>query len=405
MIYGFVIAAVHLLLMLCAGCNNAETRAEKSTVAEGSTMLETDGIEYPLRFANAQRNSHVPVGTNASGKLLWSKPYAIPDVTVRPLDVFVCREAIGVRSSDDLLVYGLSGEFRHAIPIGNNSPVLFGNGAYAYLKPAYLLEYRDYAGKLLLELRDIPAFEKYTSALLFVPTRDDLLAAVQFEGGPRELPKRYDVYRYPIEGAHRIWSYDGEGRIDHVLLTTDRQSVVIMRGRDAIVLSAAEGRQLTSFAVEMNEVTTVSLSLENNLVIVGSKTIDGVAIQAIDIVSLAGRLVWSYQLTSPKVNQPPVCGADGKVYVVDDGWLKCLQNGEPLWMSALELGPLVWLTSAGNDKVVVLTGNRLSVITDAGEVQFTIDVTDSGDTFSVPVAIDKAGHLIVAGDKRLYCFQ
>jgi hypothetical protein len=115
--------------------------------------------------------------------------------------------------------------------------------------------------------------------------------------------------------------------------------------------------------------------------------------------------VWSYQLAAPKLNQPPVCGTDGKVYIVDDGWLKCLQTGEPLWMAALELGPLVWLTSTGNDKVVALTGNRLSLISADGGLQFSVEVTDKGDTFNVPVAIDKLGRLIVAGSKSLYCFE
>jgi outer membrane protein assembly factor BamB len=405
MTYGLVIAAVNLLLLLGAGCNNAEPRAEQNAVAEGSIMLETDGIEYPLRFANAQKNSHVPVSTNAAGKLLWSKPYVLPRVTVTPLDAFISKEAIGVKSSDDLLVYGLTGEFRFSVPIGNNSPVMFGNGAFAYLKPSYLLEYRDYTGKLLLELRDIPAFEKYTTGLLFCPTRDDLLAAVQFEGGPQELPKRYDVYRYPIEGSRRIWSYDGDGQIDYAFLTTDRQTVVVVKNREVSVMNAADGKPQTPFLLEMEDIKTMSLSLENNLVVVGSKTVDGAAVQAVDIVSLPGRLVWSYQLAAPKLNQPPVCGTDGKVYIVDDGWLKCLQTGEPLWMAALELGPLVWLTSTGNDKVVALTGNRLSLISADGGLQFSVEVTEKGDTFNVPVAIDKLGRLIVAGNKSLYCFE
>ncbi|MFQ5498510.1 MAG: hypothetical protein ACE5FH_02455 [Candidatus Zixiibacteriota bacterium] len=399
------VSALLSLVVWGACCCTGGTRGD-SLEKDISEMFTIDSVAYPVQFANFQRNSHLSVATEAKGQLVWSKPYIEIDerLQVVPSGLHISGRTVGVRSNRDLLLYDLNGSFESTYPIGENTPVMFGKSAMAYIKPSYLMDYRDYDGNLLLESKDIPAAEKWTSFLVFKPTWDDLLAAVQFLGGPQRLPRRYDVYRLPIEKSRRTWSYDDEGDIDHALLSGDGNTMVLIMGTDVTVLNTVDGSH-RSFSSEMTEIVSASLDLDGRLVVLGSISAGDKTDPCMRLFDLSGKQLSSYGLTRLRADQPPACGSDGKVYMVDAKDLTCYANGEPLWQQELEGNGEVWLTVASNDYVVCLDGRQLRLFEDGGNERFNTEITDSDETFDCPAAIDQAGRLYIAGSRNLYCFE
>ncbi len=370
-------------------------------------MFNTEGIPYPVRFANYQRNSHVPVETNSTGRLVWSKNYFSIDKTLLliPLDVCISGDFLGVRSVKDLLVFTINGEFKYNVSIGENKPVVFGKEAYAYTKPSFQLEYRNFDGGLILESKGFPALKDFSELKLLKPSQEDFLAAIEYSGGPQGLPGEYDVYRLRLEESIPPWSFCGEGEIDYVLLLPDGETLLIIQGVNATLLNTSDGKQTGSFKIKMDEIENACLDLEGNLVMVGQETVGNASRPCLKVVALDGEQKWSYRLSQPKINQPPACGKDGRVYVINEMMLMCVAEGELLWQAALKSEAPAWLTVTANDNVICLNGAFLNLYNAQGESVFGILITEENETFDAPVAVDSNGRLYVAGGQKLYCFE
>jgi hypothetical protein len=400
------IIAVALLGIFCLTCNLAETDTVKNA-KEQADMFETDGVPYPVKFANYQRNSLVEVETNATGRLLWSKNYADIDETLLllPLGVHISGDFLGVRSTENLLIFKLGGEFIDDIAIGENKAVVFGREAMAYTRPSLLLDYRNYEGEVILESKGFPALRDFSVLHLLKPSRDDFLAAVHFTGGPEDLPQEYDLFRVPLDKSFPPWSFSGEGILDHVLLLPDGVSAVIIQGKTVTLFDTVEGKKTGSFEIGMNEIESACLDLEGDLVLVGSEPVGNTARPCLKVMTLSGEQKWTLQLGRPHTDQPPACGRDGRIHIIDGVMLKCIANGELLWEIALKSSDPSWLTVTADNRVVCLNGALLNLFDPEGERIFEILVTEENETFDAPVALDSGGRLYVAGGKSLYCFE
>ncbi|MFH2036490.1 MAG: hypothetical protein ABIJ45_08820 [Candidatus Zixiibacteriota bacterium] len=406
-----IMGTVRIILILfvsflCGSCSHAEMETEMH-IKEQSKMFDTDGVPYPVRFANYQRNSFVPIEFTASGKLMWSKIYYEIDETLLliPLSVQISGEFLGIRSTRDLLIFSTDGEFKNNIEIGENKPVVFGKESFAYTKPSYQLEYRDYTNKLILESKGFPALKDYSRLLLLKPSQDNFLAAVEFSGGPHRLPKEYDIYKLPLEESLPPWSFCGEGDLDHVLLHSDGTTLIAIQGNQITLLNTENGKTGGSFKIKMNQIEGASLDLNNNLVIIGNEISNSASLSYIKTVTLKGEQKWSYPLRQPGIYQPPVCGKDGQVYIVDTMNVQCIVEGKMIWSFGLRSQQPAWLTTTGDNKLICLNGGYLSVYDNNGVLILDLSLSNDGETFDAPVALDSDGKMYVAGDKKLYCIE
>ena len=133
--------------------------------------------------------------------------------------------------------------------------------------------------------------------------------------------------------------------------------------------------------------------------------IDDARVGVVEMLDMVGRTVWTFALTAWKGNQPPVCGTDGRVYVADEGWLKCIKDGAPEWLAEFEPAGNFWLTSTADGRVIALANKHLMLFGDDGSVMFDVEITGEAEEFYAPPAIDRAGRIFVAGNKNLYCFE
>jgi len=370
-------------------------------------MLEIDGIPYPVRFANFQRNSIAAAVIKASGRVAWAKPYSDTedDLEAFPVGLNVGKDHIGVVSTDNILLFGPGGDYQRFIQIGDNSPVIFGKRGIAYADPAFMLEYREYGGKVVLESKDLPAAQEFGMIALLRPTWDDFIAAVQFTGGPERLPKTYDVYHMQVESSTRTWSIDGEGEIGPVLLSMDDDRVVMFRGGEATVLSASSGTEVVAFATGFRHIVSASINTRDEIATIGVRETDEETLVMLEIFSLEGESQWAMQLSNPTMSQPPPCGSDGRVFVVDEYVLKCIKDSEVMWEEQLPIAEYNWMTVDQEDKIAVVAGKQLMLFGADGTELFSIEITEENDDFEIAPAVDANGRILVAGQNSLYCIQ
>lgn len=372
-------------------------------------MFEFEGVAYPVQYANYQRNSYVPVELKAQGKLSWMKRYDDDQkgVSLIPQAVLINKGDVGIQSVQNFLVYKGNGEYRAQIPLEQNTPVIFGKGAGAYVEPGGLLNYRDYEGNLLLESVNIPALKEWAYLILLMPGTDDFFAGVQYTGGPIHLkhPKEYDLYRIPVEKSMRSWSYDGTGRIDQILLTTDNQTFVIVQGEKVQLIKSSDGQVLSSFESGVTDVETASLDPNNNLIIIGEVERGGSSSSYMKGINLTGKGGWEYRLRNPQINQPPVSGPNGHVYVIESRVLRNLENGSVRWEYPLKARGKSWLTIAKNNEVILINGKNLVVLSPQGEERISFIITEDDENFDAPPALDSEGKLYIASDKKLYVYE
>ncbi|MCX5752512.1 MAG: hypothetical protein NTW97_02565, partial [Candidatus Krumholzibacteria bacterium] len=120
---------------------------------------------------------------------------------------------------------------------------------------------------------------------------------------------------------------------------------------------------------------------------------------------LAGKELWSIALIAPVLVQPPVSGEEGCVYLVDNGCLRYIRNGEIKWSTPPIFGDRTCITVTGGNCALVLDGGMLYLYDPAGESIFKRLISKEGDSFGIPPAVDPEGRIYVLSDKHLYCLE
>ncbi len=321
-----------------------------------------------------------------------------------PLNLLVKEDYIGVRSANHFLLYDQRGGFRHDREVGLHTPVVFGDQGLAYFGQSNLLNFETYSGEPELDMKDIMGLHEYSRLLLFKPTAEKLLVALQFHGSPQMTTKSYDIFTVKVEERMPEWQFSGDGVIDHVMLTNDQQTMVVVRQSKVTLLDCNDGTVVREFDLPFQEVTTASLDPQDNLVVIAEKETEEYTGPTLELFDLTGSSLWSANLNSPREEQPPCCDAEGHIFVIDGLMLKCFVAGELKWEQTLSGGDNVWLT-ATKDGVVCIDGLSLRSFDTDGEELFNIEITKQAEEFHAPAALDSGGRIYVAGTERLYCFE
>ncbi len=378
----------------------------KGLSKERSDMFKTNGVSYPIRLANYQGNSLVGATATAKGTRRWSREYRAVDeqFLLVPQAVLIRGDYVGVQSTGDLLVYDADGNFKFQVGIGQNTPVIFGAEAIAFLTSSGLLEYRDYANKVLLEAKEVPAFREWAYVLLMKPGADDLLAAIQFSGGPQRKPQEYDIYSVPIEKTTRSWSHNGQGHISRVLLSPDGATIYMLKECKVTLLSVVDGRIAGQYDLPLSRVTSASLDNAGNLVVTGASDGDNPK-DLLAVFGPDGKALWTYALQNYGAELPPSCRDDGGVIIVDGSFLRCVRGGDQIWEQPLPGEAKTWVTIDAAGNVACINGPYLKLIDNAGNKIFDLTLTNDNEVFNAPPAIDARGRIYVAGSEKLYCIE
>lgn len=394
-----------LILVSYLNCGAGSNSIKKS---EGNIMsFEISKVAYPVWLGNFQRNSYVPVDMKSKWNPLWSKTYIEinEEIMLTPYSVLINDNIVGVISESDMILYDTAGTFKSQVTLSGSAGVIFGQLAMAFIDPSYQLTYRDYEGNQIGGTGVIPMLGDWAGAIFMVPSLNDVLAAVQFTGGPQRAQQKYYVYKFLREDGDVAWLQEFDGRLDFAMVSNKNKKIVLIKGKEITLINAADGNRSDSFNIDIGRPLTASLDLNDNLIILSEQMVDGKLEKSLKAFSPDGRQLWSLMVDKPQENQPASCGGDGRVYFIDDLQLKCIINGNALWTALLKPAERNWMTITRDNHAVVLNGSFLALFSPNGEKIYEKLITKTDDEFYAPPAIDRDGKIFVAGLNALYCFE
>ncbi len=396
-----------MLFLLTIGlCCMADSNDENK-IGDKSMGFEINDIAYPVWMGNLQRNSFVPVEMKSKWKPLWSKMYIEinENLVLTPYATLVHENRIGVTSGNDLIIYSSDGTFQSQTPLNSAAGVLFGKNLFSYLNPSYQLTAMDYEGNQFGLDESIPFLSDWAGAIYILPGLDKVQAVVQFSGGPMREPQKYYIYNYLWEDDDFDWINEFDGRISFAMPSNDNDRIIIIKDSEVVIFNSKDGKNSGSFNFEIGTVLTASLDLNDNLLLLSEQTKENTTKRAYRAFDLEGNILWSYDVTEPSENQPAACGSDGRVYIIDGIQLICLEKGTTKWTTLLKPAEKNWLTVTADNHAVVINGSLLALFAPDGEKIFERLITKTDEQFYAPPALDKEGHIFVAGQKALYCFE
>lgn len=406
----------------------------RKTAETGGPMLESNGVEYPKIFANFQENSNVGIETKAKGKLKWAKEYTreYGEDFNPPRVVLISGNAIGVPVAENkFFIFDGRGNFKRNIHVRGRQPLLFARDSIAYFDPSNILHIEDLDGKILYEgyawasgtdelantvLLDLFDVKK---ALVVINERHRVPPVKKEKGFiPTDgVTSSYNaaLYSYNTKYGENVWSNKHKGsRIDQALLTKDKKTLILIGNLYAnpdeavTLLDTSNGKVILGMNPGFNEFMIASLDLEDNIVAFGKVKKGNKTALKLKSMDLSGKDLWSVDLSKLISNEPPACGTDGRVYIVDGPALKCFKNGKIKWEDKLrsEAQGKTWLTVAKNDSLIVINDKELTMFDTEGKKIFETVVTKNNEeNFGGPASIGPDGSIFLASDLKLYCYE
>ncbi|RKX21470.1 MAG: hypothetical protein DRP51_04210, partial [Candidatus Zixiibacteriota bacterium] len=118
--YHFVLVFFLVVEIYCGAGSEEKKEAEDNKMA-----FETKDVAYPVRYANFQRNSQVPVEMKSKWNPVWFKKYS--DINIEysfiPFNVLVKDNLIGVRYDAEMLLFDTGGNLVYQMPLSGSAGV------------------------------------------------------------------------------------------------------------------------------------------------------------------------------------------------------------------------------------------------------------------------------------------
>jgi hypothetical protein len=375
----------------------------------GTVLFVPATSGYVMQWANSQRDSNVPFELRGSGHLQWKLPYDSFGASDRitPLFVLAADGHIAVQAQDYLMLAGADGKAGARIGINGLFPVVVGNNAFAYEDFSDQLAYQTYDGTYLVEGHQVPLMKERTYLPLLEPFGDGAVCAVQYMGGFEDPadPARFYACRFKLGTAFWEWMVQDIGYLITALLTPDGSQLVIVRNDHVEIYKVDNGAKTASFETGFARTLVGSLDQEGRLVLIGQGEDEAAGYSELKVFDPEGKLLWSMALQEREFKQPPVCGSDGMVYLINMNAVQAIRDSNVVWQNSTVNGAPLWLTAAGNGEVVAVESEGVTVFAADGSRRIDIPAGDVEDQFVTPAAIDSAGRILVAGEKALYCFD
>ncbi len=406
-------------------------------------MFDLRIVEYPVWFANLQRNNHLEVPTEAKGTLAWKKTFSEMQpgemfwrgkhhavekeswdrmVFQVPTQVLVSGGNIGVASSEHLFLFNPMGKLTLLTSAGGggtSKPVVFGNRAFAYTDDIPYLMVQEYGGTFVLNQKTFPFLDTWSGAFLLLPREDELIAVVQYTGGPQRNPKKHYIYKRSFNENDDgfAWVVERQGSLTQALLTEDEKTILLVQGSRVISLDTEDGKEIRSFDSGFSESATAILDLSGNIVVAGRKAGRSEDQWFLACFDQSGKSLWEHSLSVELGTnrswhmQPPAAGMNDRIYIVEGHSLQRLDSGQVVWRQRLQKSESHWLTVTSNEWIITLSGPVLEVFRDDGTRIFRLALSlpsefeNKRERFSAPVAVDALGKLYVASSNGVYCIE
>lgn len=364
---------------------------------------------YMMQWANAQRNSYVQSHVTGGGHLQWKVPYENfgGGERVTPIAMLAADGHIALQAQEHLMFVGAGGEAGARVGIAGLLPVVLGNKSFAYEDFSDQLAYQRYDGTYLVEGHQIPLMKERTHLLLLQPFGDCVVSVVQYLGGIEnpDDPAKFYACQFKLGTAFWNWMVQDNGHLVTALLTQDDSLLVIVRADHVEVYQTSDGAKAAEFETGFARTVTASLDPEGRLVLIGQGEEEAGGYSELKVFDLQGKPAWSLALLQKEFSQPPVCGSDGTIYLINMSMVQAVCDSNVVWQNSTPGGSPQWLTATGGNEVVAVEPEAITVFATDGSRRIEIAARDVEDQFDSPAAVDSQGRILVAGKKAIYCFQ
>ncbi|MBT8439513.1 MAG: hypothetical protein KJO91_07275 [Gammaproteobacteria bacterium] len=364
---------------------------------------------YAQLFASACNNSYVDLASEALGRIAWEKRISGDGVEQTETRLLL-SSANTVLVVDDEIIYALDGAGKSlwSKEKWRNTPVVIRNEAIYHTSPAdkTIMEAVDFKNNLQVKDFWIPDTGKYSSLVLFEPSREGLVAQVQYMPTPVEGEKSFIVYSVKQDGLGYEWSrsFDEEvsvampvfNPISGLLVTTTQKEVLILD----VGSGGAENVSVRNFPLPYSgEKLWLSCDDRNYLYWAGSdKKSTGLT-----VTDLSGKEIWQFitDLRPADMTMPPIVGSD-HVYLLHRKMLTAISNGIRQWTFKAKTEEFRSATALSDGTILVVEGNILYRLESNGEILFQVELPEKLIT---PPVLDAAGNIYVAGRKTVFSIQ
>ncbi|MFH1197539.1 MAG: hypothetical protein V1720_17705 [bacterium] len=363
---------------------------------------------YTHYYANSRHDGFINAAANCTGKV--AREYILP---AEP-DKFI--EARLILASDNFLVVDAMTEIFCLDDKQNllwrrekyyGSPIVISNGLIYFQSPARKdrMEAVDFQNRMIIS--DFVIFEIIDGSFLrlFEPTKEGLIANVQYTGMPEVSSDQFIVYRTDRESLGYEWSkrYLNDYISFLPLVNFEAGFLVTSNSKDVLIFDidskAGDTEPKNTFPLPSSSEDIFVSSDKRGLIYFGYCGREKIVLKCFDS---SGKEI--YETTAPekfygidKVIAPPILAND-YIYLLSAYNLVCFKNTKVEWQKAADGFTFSYATALSDNSILVARENILSHFDSNGTLLFSINLDDK---ITAPPVVNEKGRVFICTKSKI----
>ncbi len=370
------------------------------------------GDLYTHYYANSRHSGYVEAPSSAFGNSAWSRRIDDNDPpNFRARLLLTCGETVIVEGYGAIAAFDGKGQrlWKRSKWPGTQVVLINDRVYYTSEKQVNRFESIDLKNDIRQQDRHIPGVGSQDYLVLFEPSKEGLVAQVQFTNESDEVTCEMMVYQDTEKNLGFDWSMGFPGIVSPLipLVCTDTRRLVTSIPGETLVFDLDAERNNPGprerFPFPLGDHTCwVSCGPDGVLYWTGSDS------EGLKIVATAanGKIEWrwcsgdEFNLTLARSNPvaPPIVTPE-RVYILTPRNIIALQKDIMLWNFESVRGEFYACTALSDDTILVTTRDTIYRLNGLGEIMFDL-VFD--EPIVTPPVIDSAGRVYVAGRETLH---
>ena len=383
-----------LLAPALAGCDKADPNNYKP----GKTMNKE--TQLYVAFENLLRNGQTLKNAALKGRIAAEIDLTL-NAQEKVLSVLAADKQILLITTTHIHCYGADGKQQWSQPKSLGSEAVIRDDQVFYQNNYLFLESVTLKNKLIMSNLPIPsAMNEEAELQLLVPLDKQFFNVVQFHDKMEDYKAMYYLNFSEYGSPTCEWGHMANGMMALPPLYGEKTNQIILAGEQNIqVFDAKTGDEPGKFALPMPEMYNWSGSPEGMLYFLG-KIDDKNTLMAVET---NGEIRWQWSPTESQewiANQPPIVGLDGKICVLSDKAVWCLEDGREQWK--YELTTPCFGCSMADGSFLVTSADKLVHLSPDGREKLSVDLPESPVT---PPTLNEKGQILIATNSKILCIE
>jgi hypothetical protein len=355
------------LALLVAACGLAWSAANSPVpvLKEKSVFLPSP---YAVHLGGPGRDSYSPATAHAAGHVEWTKPLGLP-ATERLRTLLVWQDRVVADSGTRVSVFSTAGEPLWNRPKRPGTFAVVGEELLYSVNRTGRLEGVDTTNRLVLSDAPFPGLASSEFAVVQLwPRKLDFVSATYVaeptysESDPsRDIPKPRLVVRRTVFGkAVGAWGEEILGAMTLDPLYQPELEMWLVAHEDVRVVDLKTGTESPRFKLLLDTLSDWSIGRDGVLCVMGTRG----GRKTVAALTTTGQERWRWSDDEGgdawALEQPPIHGVGGRVFVLTEGRVIALDDGKVAWVHDARSDSLRHGAQAGDGSFEVKDGRLLS---------------------------------------------